>query len=231
MDMREFEPKNQKLNNDVKYSLTEGVMEFQDRLDDFGLDLPLAAEGYHQLEWHSNAGEDMVIDFEITHPCSLNELCDEISSQLEAFDVNEHVSLWAESAGRNGVPDVVTLVDDAREQKRVLEALAEDLRDICRHTENVNDQIEILQSNDGIFIVHDKSDMSLSFYNNNPSGKVLDNIEVNGEMYNLELKYGEEYNCQNVENVDVSNLEIKYPYDFTLDNIEKESQALNLSLE
>ena len=36
--------------DNVEYSLPQGIMEFQDKLDDFGLDLPLAKDGDHYLE-------------------------------------------------------------------------------------------------------------------------------------------------------------------------------------
>lgn len=207
---------------DVEYSLPQGIMEFQDKLDDFGLDLPLADEGYHELEWHSDAGEDMILDFEISHPCSLNELCDEISSQLEAFDVDEHVSLWAESAGRNGVPDAVTLVDDAREQKRVLEELAKDLREICNHTIDVNETVDILKSDEGICIVYNGAEETLSFYNSDRLNHNLQNIEVNGIMSDLDLSVDETYTLAGVKDVDISNM--------SADDNKDPSQNRNLAL-
>ena len=207
---------------DVEYSLPQGIMEFQDKLDDFGLDLPLAKDGDHYLEWYSDAGEDMILDFEISHPCSLNELCDEISSQLEAFDVDEHVSLWTESAGRNGVPDIVTLVDDAKEQKRVLEELAKDLREICNHTIDANETVDILKSDEGICIVHNEDEKTFSFYNADSKSHYLQNIEVDGIMSDLYLIADETYTTSAVKDVDVSKMYV--------DTNKDPSQNRNLAL-
>lgn len=207
---------------DVEYSLPQGIMEFQDKLDDFGLDLPLADDGEHYLEWHSDAGEDMIFDFEVESPCSLSELCDIFSDMAENFDVSEHVSLWAESAGRNGVPDIETLVDDAKEQKRVLEELAKDLREICNHTIDANETVDILKSDEGICIVYNGAEETLSFYNSDRLNHNLQNIEVNGIMSDLDLIADETYTLAGVKDVDISNM--------SADDNNDPSQNRNLAL-
>lgn len=191
---------------DVEYSLPQGIIEFQDKLDDFGLDLPLAKDGDHYLEWYSDVGEDMIFDFEVESPCSLSELCDIFYDMAENFDVNEHVSLWVESAGRNGVPDIETLIDDAKEQKQKLEDLAKDLRDICRHTINAEDTIEILKSDEGICIVHNEDEKTFSFYNLDTKSHYLQNMKVDGIMSDLYLIADETYTTSAVKDVDISNM-------------------------
>ena len=86
-------------------------------------------EGQHWFEFsqESPAGEDF--SFTIwpkgTEP---HEIAWSIWNY--GFDVNEHVQLWAPSAGKNGTPDVVTLVQDAQEIEKMIDELYYSIRDL-----------------------------------------------------------------------------------------------------
>lgn len=71
---------------------------------------------------YSPAGEDF--SFYETYE-SLPEIARQVYSYWQDFDVEEHVKMWldAKANGVIGVPDVVTLVDDAREIETMLENL------------------------------------------------------------------------------------------------------------
>ena len=76
------------------------------------------------LENWSPAGENLIIEFNCN---SKKDFIDEIKSTYENFDVEDHVRMWlnAKRGGTQGVPDVVTLVDDAREIEKMYKDLME----------------------------------------------------------------------------------------------------------
>lgn len=74
------------------------------------------------LEWYSPAGEDYIINLE--SPVTLESIYQDVRTEYENFDVDEHVDLWAPGRGKNGVPDsYAALVHDA-------EAIDEELHDL-----------------------------------------------------------------------------------------------------
>ncbi len=71
-------------------------------------------EIWFEIESHSPAGENLVEDLLFT-PTKLSFL-DALADIYYAFDEKEHVKMWIES-NADGVPDVYTLCDDAKEIK------------------------------------------------------------------------------------------------------------------
>lgn len=71
------------------------------------------------IESYSPAGEDLWIE------CAKDEtIIEAIESEYNNFDVDEHVDLWVESRGKNGVPSSCReLVEDAEAIKEMLETL------------------------------------------------------------------------------------------------------------
>lgn len=78
-------------------------------------------ESYLQFEGSSPAGEDISfsIDFDASKlPCEqIQKIIDDLGSYYECFDTEEHVAmlLEAKNNGLSGVPDVESLVKDAKE--------------------------------------------------------------------------------------------------------------------
>lgn len=65
----------------------------------------------------SPAGEDFSFS---VYAENLDLVPSKVKEYKDDFDVNEHVKLWAESAGRNGTPEIDELVEDAKEIKSML---------------------------------------------------------------------------------------------------------------
>ena len=79
------------------------------------------------LEQCTPAGEDWCIDYDA------QDMDDAINYLIEyptTWDINEEVNLWSASAGINGVPDIETLVEDAKWKKSILDQCANALKSI-----------------------------------------------------------------------------------------------------
>ena len=88
-------------------------------------------ESYLEFTGSSPAGEDISfsIDFDASKlPCEqIQEIIDDLGSYYECFDTEEHVTmlLEAKNNGLSGVPDVETLVKDAKEIDDMIRQLSE----------------------------------------------------------------------------------------------------------
>lgn len=84
-------------------------------------------DGEYEFEIYSPAGEDFVFYI----PVNDNPLMivDAIRDYADDFDIDEHVELWIDGRGKNGVPESIReLVEDAEEIKSMLDDLAEAMR-------------------------------------------------------------------------------------------------------
>lgn len=78
-----------------------------------------------ELETWSPAGEDVVFDV------NTNNLVYEVRCYANNFDVDDHVLMWAEHRGENGVPNSIReLVDDAEAIQDMLNELADALEEV-----------------------------------------------------------------------------------------------------
>ena len=79
--------------------------------------------GTIDLNQYSPAGEDFGFSISDKYPI------EDIVKAYYCFDVEEHVTSWldAKQNGVSGVPDMVTLVDDAKEISKMLK----ELKDKC----------------------------------------------------------------------------------------------------
>lgn len=88
-------------------------------------------ESYLEFTGSSPAGEDISfsIDFDASKlPCEqIQEIIDDLGSYYECFDTEEHVTmlLEAKNSGLSGVPDVETLVEDAKEIDDMIRQLSD----------------------------------------------------------------------------------------------------------
>ena len=86
------------------------------------------SENENEVDWDirqtSPAGEDF--GFEIQCEAKPKEIVKAMNGFINSFDINEHVQLYVHSAGRNGVPPIDELVEDAKEIKNMLNFLAID---------------------------------------------------------------------------------------------------------
>ncbi len=83
-------------------------------------------ETYVEFRQSSPAGEDFSVTVFYEE---LSDIVEGIYSYWQDFDIEEHVEMWIEAkrSGVGGVPDVVTLVDDAKEIDGMLEQLFEEV--------------------------------------------------------------------------------------------------------
>ena len=82
-------------------------------------------DGSLRFSQESPAGEDF------SFSVSSDDLIRQVQEYADNFDISEHVAMWLEARGRvSGVPDAVTLVDDAKEIQAMLNALAEKLSEL-----------------------------------------------------------------------------------------------------
>lgn len=86
-------------------------------------------EKYVEFSQESPAGEDF--SFYVFYD-ALHDIAHELYTWWQDFVVEEHVKMWleAKSNGVGGVPDVVTLVEDAEEIESMLEELYDAVRAI-----------------------------------------------------------------------------------------------------
>ena len=78
---------------------------------------------------YSPAGEDFGFEVEGS---TVEEIVKEIVKYANDFDAEEHVLLWVEGCGRNGVPGLRALLEDADEIQEMLDKLAEEVSKITK---------------------------------------------------------------------------------------------------
>lgn len=116
--------------------LTSAIQEFFDDVSPFFGKFQRVAE---ELCWAVEDEGDGSLRFSHTSPAgedfsfsvSSDDLIHQVQEYADNFDVSEHVAMWLEARGRvSGVPDAVTLVDDAKEIQAMLNTLAEKLGEL-----------------------------------------------------------------------------------------------------
>lgn len=116
--------------------LTSAIQEFFDDVSPFFGKFQRVAE---ELCWTVEDKGDGSLRFSHTSPAgedfsfsvSSDDLIHQVQEYADDFDVSEHVAMWLEARGRvSGVPDAVTLVDDAKEIQAMLNTLAEKLGEL-----------------------------------------------------------------------------------------------------
>lgn len=116
--------------------LTSAIQEFFDDVSPFFGKFQRVAE---KLCWAVEDEGDGSLRFSHTSPAgedfsfsvSSDDLIHQVQEYADDFDVSEHVAMWLEARGRvSGVPDAVTLVDDAKEIQAMLNTLAEKLGEL-----------------------------------------------------------------------------------------------------
>lgn len=108
-------------------------MEWRDEYEELLNDNHISVHEYQngeekefELEFHSSAGED----FSFT--VSKEDFVNDVFRYSEEFDPEEHVEMWVEAKQNNsttGIPDVFTLVEDAKWIQSFLKEIAEKIRD------------------------------------------------------------------------------------------------------
>jgi len=120
---------NQRIASAIQEFLDEDSSLLRKRVENVAEELcwNIEDEGHGSLRFsqESPAGEDF------SFSVSSDDLIRQVQEYANDFDISEHVAMWLEARGRvSGVPDAVTLVDDAKEIQAMLDALAEKLSEL-----------------------------------------------------------------------------------------------------
>ena len=120
---------NQRIASAIQEFLDEDSSLLQKRVENVAEELcwNIEDEGDGSLRFsqESPSGEDF------SFSVSSDDLIRQVQEYADNFDISEHVAMWLEARGRvSGVPDAVTLVDDAKEIQAMLDALAEKLSEL-----------------------------------------------------------------------------------------------------
>lgn len=108
----------------MKYCFTKRGIERVAEALDWGVrwdEDNIAGEKYAEFSKYSPAGEDFSFAVWYTH---VSEIPEKVMEYYEEFDPEEHVMLWADSAGRNGVPRLRELMEDADAIEEMIRELA-----------------------------------------------------------------------------------------------------------
>lgn len=81
-----------------------------------------------EMETHSPAGEHFIMTIEFNKENQAETFIKDLRDYSESFDVDEHVEMWIESRGKNGVPETAReLVEDAEAIDAMIKELLEAL--------------------------------------------------------------------------------------------------------
>lgn len=87
-----------------------------------------------EFEKYSPAGEDFIFSVDAEDP---KNVWREVSRYANDFDTEEHIEMWVEAKrnGREGIPSIRRLVEDADDIDEMLEELADALREVTEEEE------------------------------------------------------------------------------------------------
>lgn len=86
----------------------------------------IAGEKCVEFSKYSPAGEDFSF---VVYYTNVSEIPEKVTEYYEGFDAEEHVMIWADSAGRNGVPRLRELIEDADAIEEMIRELANALKE------------------------------------------------------------------------------------------------------
>lgn len=88
------------------------------------------------IEFYTDtAGQDVFI--ELSDVSDLNDFYDKLLEYIDNWDIDEELKIWTEMVGKQGVPDIRTLVEDHEEIERKFDNLQLELRTNIEISENI----------------------------------------------------------------------------------------------
>lgn len=88
------------------------------------------------IEFYTDtAGQDVFI--ELSDVSDLNDFYDKLLEYIDNWDIDEELKIWTEMVGKQGVPDIRTLVEDHEEIERKFDNLQCELRTNIEISENI----------------------------------------------------------------------------------------------
>lgn len=108
-----------------KHLIIETIEDFKKYFEKEGWTV-YGSEDENKVSWEigkpSPLGEDFY--FNIYCEATPKAIVMAMNEQINSFDINEHVQIFAESAGKNGVPPLDELIEDAKDIKNMLQELS-----------------------------------------------------------------------------------------------------------
>lgn len=88
------------------------------------------------IEFYTDtAGQDVFID--LSDVSDLNDFYDKLLEYIDNWDIDKELKIWTEMVGKQGVPDIRTLVEDHEEIERKFDDLQCELRTNVEISENI----------------------------------------------------------------------------------------------
>lgn len=89
------------------------------------------------IEFYTDtAGHDVFI--ELNDVSDLNDFYDKLLEYIDNWDIEQELQIWTEIVGKNGVPDIRTLVEDHKEIERKFDDLQYELRTNIEIRDNID---------------------------------------------------------------------------------------------
>lgn len=108
-----------------KHLIIETVEDFKKYFEKEGWTV-YGSEDENKVSWDIGKTSPLGEDFYFTIDCEATPkaIVMAMNEQINSFDINEHVQIFAESAGKNGVPPLDELIEDAKDIKNMLQELS-----------------------------------------------------------------------------------------------------------
>ena len=110
-------------------------IDIKDKLDEI-INLEKGESIDVDVEFYTDtAGQDVFI--ELSDVSDLNDFYDKLLEYIDNWDIDEELKIWTEMVGKQGVPDIRTLVEDHEEIERKFDDLQCELRTNVEISENI----------------------------------------------------------------------------------------------
>ena len=110
-------------------------IDIKDKLDEI-INLEKGESIDVDVEFYTDtAGQDVFI--ELSDVSDLNDFYDKLLEYIDNWDIDEELKIWPEMVGKQGVPDIRTLVEDHEEIERKFDDLQCELRTNVEISENI----------------------------------------------------------------------------------------------
>lgn len=108
-----------------KHLIIETVEDFKKYFEKEGWTV-YGSEDENKVSWDIGKPSPLGEDFYFTIDCEATPkaIVMAMNEQINSFDINEHIQLFAESAGRDGVPPLDELIVDAKDIRNMLQELS-----------------------------------------------------------------------------------------------------------
>ena len=92
---------------------------------------------YVEIETDNGWGEDLIVTYSFDYDEIGDNFLEDAFDVVDSFDLDSYVRDWlnAKQYGREGVPDVETLVSDGKENLKIYKRIAEIIRSVVKNNQ------------------------------------------------------------------------------------------------